>query len=379
MNKVILIVLLIFTNSLSHAQSFIVNNVTLFDGETITENTSVLIENGTITKIGTVITSEEIQIDGTGKFLMPALTNSHVHAFMAGNLTQAASAGVLNLLDMHGMEQSQKAMQQKFADSTNYARYYYAGAAATAPNGHGTQFGFPSPTLTTTDEAQAFVDTRLASGAAYIKIIVEPWKPTLTEEVVSALIDATHQRDKKAVVHISKVEDAVKVLQDDADGLVHIWWDTEIGEEDLKSLASEKKFFVIPTLLTSITMLQFIRNSAPEGSFLSNEAISNEVKRLYDAGIPILAGTDPPNANINYGSDLYKELKLLHEAGMSAIDVLKTATSNPAIQFNLEGTGFIKEGFNADMILLDKNPTEEFENMNSIVTIWKDGKIVKHN
>ncbi len=353
-----------------------VKNVTLFDGEKVLDNRSVLVEDGKITKINAVINFEGETIDGTGKFLMPAMTNSHVHAFMAPNLIEAAQAGVLNVLDMHGMEEYQPIMQKNAAKAPNFARFYFAGAAATAPDGHGTQFGFPSPTLSTVEEASNFIDARLNAGASYIKIIVEPWKNTLSHEVVKALIDVAHAKDKIAVVHISKLDDAIKVLENDADGLVHIWWDKEIDAEQLKSLSEKEQFFVIPTLLTSHLVLDQLRKLDTGQTFISNEKVSMEVKRLYDAGVPILAGTDPPNANINYGTDLYKELDLLSKAGIPNLDVLKSATSNPATFFDLKKTGYIKEGYFADLILLNGDPIKDIQNISAIEKIWKEGNVV---
>jgi len=364
---------------LVQAQNFVIDNVTLFNGDEVQEQMSVRVENGMIAEIGSQINSTSDRIDGTNKFLMPAMTNSHVHAFMASNLKQAASAGVLNLLDMHGMEQYQRTMQETFRDSTNYANFYFAGSAATAPGGHGTQFGFPAPTLTTSTEASAFVKARVNSGASYLKIIVEPWKNTLSHDVVRSLIDAAHENKIPAVVHISNVNDAYQVLNNKADGLVHIWWDEKLSNTRMTKLTKTTKFFIIPTLLTTQTLLTSIRSSEPDRAMLTNEEISAEVLRMYNAGIPILAGTDPPNANINYGTDLYKELQLLSEAGIPNLEVLKSATSLPAIYFNLKNSGFIKKGFKADMILFNASPIENIQHISNIETIWKKGKEVNRN
>jgi len=379
-NQIMKTTLLLFfccSISLLSAQNFMIKDVTIFDGERVINNTSVLVENGQITKVNANIDATVAVIDGSGKFLIPALSNSHVHAFMQFNLTEAAKAGVLNLMDMHGMETFQAAMAKISRDSTNMARYYYAGYAATAPDGHGTQFGFPVPTLTDPSEAIKFVEDRVKAGASYIKIIEEPWKPTVSHEIVKSLVDAAHNAKTIAVVHISKVDDAIKVLSNKADALVHIWWDKKISEKALAELVENETFFVIPTILTSQLALENIRKSAPEGSFMNNEDISAEVKRLHDAGVPTLAGTDPPNANINYGTDLYKEMDLMSKAGIPNIDVLKGATSYPAKYFRLENTGFIKEGYTADMILLNADPIQDIQNINNIQTIWKNGKTVK--
>jgi imidazolonepropionase-like amidohydrolase len=375
MKKFLQVSILFFTGVLS-AQSFVITNVTLFDGDKVIENTSVLVKDGLIAEVSEKIKTDAAVINGEGKFLMPALTNGHVHAWDPKSLWDASRAGVVNLLDMHGMEMAQGVMKG-LKDSTNYARYFVAGAAATVPGGHGTQYGFPTPTLTKPEEAEGFVNDRLMAGASYLKIIVEPWKETLSHETVKALIDAAHSKAIVAVVHISKVEDAKKVLANGADGLVHLWWDTLISTEELQQWAKNKDCFIMPTMLTNKLILPEIRKTAPEGSIMSDEELLQQIKNAYDAGITILAGTDPPNAGINYGTDLYKELDLLSQAGIPAIEVLKSATSLPPKYFKLGMLGMVKEGYKADLILLNANPILDIQNISNITTVWKEGKEIK--
>ena len=375
MKKVLLIIVLIVFNFTYSQDSFIIENVKAFDGERIIELTSVKVEDGIITEIAKSIkASEEDEIiDGKGKTLMPALSNAHVHAWAPQSLMEAAKAGVLNVMDMHGVETYQSAMRQ-LKDSTNYARYYVAGYAATAPEGHGTQFGFPVPTLTEPEEAKKFIEDRVKANVDHIKIIVEPWKATLDSKTVAALIEEAHKVDKIAVVHVSRLEDAVDVISNDADGLVHIWWDKQLEDSQLKTLSEEKSFFVIPTLLTTLEVFKTFGKGAEK--FLSKDQLLSEVRKMYKAGIPILAGTDPPNANINYGTDLYKELELIAEAGLPTIEVLKAGTTNVTKAFGLENIGFIKKGYTADLILIDGDVTEDIKSLSSINKVWKAGKVV---
>ncbi len=377
MKFISLLVLVLFSVAIGTAQdSFIIENVKVFNGDAIIESTSVKVENGIIVEVSKRIkaSDETVIIDGKGKTLMPALSNAHVHAWSAEALKEAAKAGVLNVMDMHGVETYQSAMRQ-LKDSTNYARYYVAGYAATAPEGHGTQFGFPAPTLSKPEEAAKFIEDRVKANVDHIKIIVEPWKATLDSETVAELIKEAHKAEKIAVVHVSRLEDAVDVISNDADGLVHIWWDKELEPSKLKELSESKSFFVIPTLLTTIKFFESIGSGAEK--FLTKNQLLSEVKKMYDAGIPILAGTDPPNAGINYGSDLYKELELIRETGMPILEVLKSGTSNITKAFGLENTGFIKVGYIADLILVDGDPTKDIQDINNSKTIWKKGKQVK--
>ncbi|WP_299768097.1 amidohydrolase family protein [uncultured Dokdonia sp.] len=356
--------------------SFVIKEVTLFDGDTVIENTSVLVENGVVKKVGKHIKGDYEVIDGKGKFLMPALTNCHVHSFMVPQLYEAANAGVLNLLDMHGLESMQHYMTD-MRDQPGTARLYRAGYAATAPGGHGTQYGFEVPTLEKPEDAKQWIADRVEAGVDHIKIIVEPWKTTISHEIAKALIEEAHANDKVAVVHISKEEDAYKVLSNGADGLVHIWTDIDMPQEHLDDLVKNKDFFVIPTILTNVLVQPLYFGKTEEETAAVEAKLLKEVKRLYDAGIPILAGTDPPNAEINMGTDLYKELIFFSKAGIPAIDVLKSATSLPATKFNIGKTGFIKEGYVADMLLLSKSPLDTIDHISSIETIWKAGTILK--
>ncbi|UZO80334.1 amidohydrolase family protein [Aquimarina sp. ERC-38] len=359
--------------TLTAQSSLRIENITLFDGDQVIKNTVIQVENGKIVEIGKSAKKVDTIIDGTGKFVIPGMINAHVHAWGLGSLQQAAKAGVLSVLDMHGHEPSQSGLV-KYKDSTGYARYFKAGFAATAPGGHGTQYGFPVPTLEKPEDAKAFITERIANGADYIKVIVEPWKTTLSHQTVKAIIEESHKSNRKVVVHVSKMDDGYQVLKNGADGLVHIWSDQQIPDKMLKELTDQKTFFVIPTLLTNILVQKAYFQKTEEETEKVKQFLLAEIKRLYDAGVTLLAGTDPPNANINYGTDLYKEIQLLTEAGIPALDALKSATSYTAQQFQLKDIGKLKAGYDADFIVLIKNPLEDITNLNSIEYIWKKGK-----
>jgi len=373
LSQVLLGIVLLLSSAVFGQSEFVIKDVKLFDGEQLIEKTSVHVKDGRIYKIGTNLATNVPQIAGQGKMLLPAFTNAHVHVFSMLGLMQAAKAGVMNLFDMHGVEMAQSGLK-RYNDSTLFATLYSAGAAATAPEGHGTQFGFPSPTLTKPEEASAFVTERIQAGADYIKIIVEPWKATLDRPTITALIQASHKQGRKAVVHISTLDDATFVLGEHADGLVHLWWDQKLSEATLRTLAQEEEFFVIPTLLTSIRALKNIRAANPTASYLTDDELLVEVKKLYDAGIPILVGTDPPNVGINYGDDLYEEMALLVRAGIPMLEVLKSATSVPMVQFGIAQKGMIKVGYSADMILVDGDVTKDLNVLKKSKQLFKAGK-----
>jgi imidazolonepropionase-like amidohydrolase len=101
------------------------------------------------------------------------------------------------------------------------------------------------------------------------------------------------------------------------------------------------------------------------------------VKKIHDAEIPIMAGTDTPIALLTPGLSLHEELTVLvEEIGLSNLNALKTATYNPAKYFNMEvELGSIKEGMWADLVILNANPLENIQNTKSINTVIKEGVI----
>lgn len=375
MKLVQIICYLLFFQITTAQDAFVIKDVTLFDGDKVITKTSVLIDNGKIVKIAKRIKGSYEVIDGQGKFLMPALINAHVHCWGTAQLEEAAQAGILSLLDMHGMEPMQKFLVEAAKKPTT-ARFFRAGYAATAEGGHGTQYGFPVPVLAGPEDAPEWIENRVKAGVDYIKIIYEPWKNTHTVETVNALVKEAHKLGKKAVVHISNSENAYEVYQAGADGLVHLWRKGNMEQDQLSNMAS-RSFFITPTMLTNIEVSRTIAKKSEDEIALLEKVTLKEIKRVYDAGIPLLAGTDPPNGNINMGTDLYKELIYFSKAGIPNLDVLKTATSNPVKHYGLEGLGFVKEGYVADLLLLDKSPLDNMENLSTISSIWKAGVAIK--
>jgi imidazolonepropionase-like amidohydrolase len=89
-------------------------------------------------------------------------------------------------------------------------------------------------------------------------------------------------------------------------------------------------------------------------------------KKMFDAGVPLVAGTDMPTPWIIPGVSLHDELRLLREAGIPAMDVLRIATRTK-----------IEPGEPANLVLLAKNPLDDIANTRSIIHVIKRGAVVK--
>jgi imidazolonepropionase-like amidohydrolase len=97
---------------------------------------------------------------------------------------------------------------------------------------------------------------------------------------------------------------------------------------------------------------------------------------LYRAGVPIMAGTDAaPGVFIVPGFSLHDELAELVEAGLTPMDALAAATSNPSRFLGRPTIGHVGAGAVADLVLLRRNPLEDIHNTTSIGAVIADGHL----
>ena len=207
----------------------------VFDGTRVIPDATVVVRDGVISAVtsGAEIPAGSTVIDGRGKTLLPGLIDAHTHTYDAEQLRTAAVFGVTTELDMFttvSFAAGQRAEQAQ-GKATGRADLYSAGTLVTAPGGHGTEYGFPIPTISAPEQADAFVAARIAEGSDYIKIVYDdgseiglPWK-TIDEPTFKAVVKAAKARHKKAVVHVLAREFARRAIAAGADGLVHVFVD----------------------------------------------------------------------------------------------------------------------------------------------------------
>jgi imidazolonepropionase-like amidohydrolase len=84
------------------------------------------------------------------------------------------------------------------------------------------------------------------------------------------------------------------------------------------------------------------------------------VKRLHDAGVPIVAGTDGAVP----GYSLLRNLELFVAAGLTPMEAIQAATVVPARVMGQAGSsGTIAVGKRADLLVLDANPLDDIANI----------------
>jgi imidazolonepropionase-like amidohydrolase len=321
---------------------------------------------------------------------------------------QALGFGVTTQLDMFNSgDRLKKIKQMEAEDRPDLADVRTAGVGATVPGGHPTQMGGgPIPTLTKPEEAEAWVDARIAEGSDYIKIIhddASTWNfwtkgpiPMLDNATMRAVVEAAHKRGKLTVVHVLSELQARDAIEAGANGLAHIF-DGEPSSPDFGQFAASHHVFVIPTLstiygdcgksegpnlLADPFIGPFIHEAWRRGLEIPKtdpsknqfcRSTDDAIHQLVTAHVPILVGTDSPIPGTTYGAAVHSELKLLVADGLTPVQALAGATSIPARIFHLSDRGRIREGLRADLVLVQGDPTTNILATRQIVAVWKKG------
>jgi imidazolonepropionase-like amidohydrolase len=381
-------------------------NVRIFDGASAIPSGNVVVQDGKIAAVGpgaTIPDGAEV-IGGEGLTLVPGLIDSHTHSY-GDALKTAIVFGVTTELDMFTDFHMAAAIRKQQAEgkTPSMADLVSAGTLVTAPHGHGTEYGMPIPTISSPDEAQAFVDARIAEGSDYIKIIYDDGKtygltiPTISKATMAAVVAAAHKRGKLAVAHIGSLQGARDAIEAGVDGLAHLFVDRSPDPDFGKFVAAHHAFvigtmtvlqavcripggesvaadpalssYILPANAANLRKMFPARAGAQETYSVAEEAI----RQLKAAGVPILAGTDAPNPGTSHGASLHLEMELLVRAGLTPAEALASATSVPAHAFRLADRGRIAPGLRADLLLVKGDPTSDIKATRNIVGVWKQG------
>ncbi|KAF7194091.1 hypothetical protein HII31_04612 [Pseudocercospora fuligena] len=167
-----------------------------------------------------------------------------------------------------------------------------------------------------------------------------------------------------------------------ANGVLGVEHGNLIDEPTAKLLA-EKGGFLTPTLITYETMA-----SREFGNFLPPSIAAKNAKVL-EAGLASIQLADRCGVTMCFGTDLLGplqvaqsgEFKLRKQAGLSPLKILQSATVNAARMLRQEDKlGRVKEGFAADLLILNANPLEDIEILarpeKHLLAVIKDGKVL---
>ncbi len=351
------------------------------------------------------------KIDLTGKTIVPGLINSHGHVGEAQGLrsgpefyTEENLQRQLGLYARYGITTvyslgGDRELGFQLRDSQDTATLHRARLYAAGPVIVGK----------TPEEARKMVDEVAAMKPNLIKIRVDDTLGTtqkMPPAVARAVIEQAHRHKLPLAAHIFYLDDAKYLLESGADFIAHSIRDKEVDAETI-ALLKKRNVCVCPTLTREVST--FIYESRPaffddpfflksadqqilgqlvdpqrqeamrksplaQGYKKALEMASRNLKKLSDAGVPIAFGTDtgPPARFQGYFEHM--EMDLMAKAGLTPLQILKSATTGAAQCMSAPGKlSTLEKGAWADLLVLDKDPSADVRNFHAIHSVWIAG------
>lgn len=352
---------------------------------------------------------EESVVDYGEATLLPGLFDMHVHFgyyysqpdqdnfddymvayYGAEQAKQAIRLGITTVRDVSSPHDLCKRIRQ--AGEKGYLtvpRIFHTDTGICMTGGHGHDDGIPE-----VDSPWAIrkkIREQIRDGADWIKLLTSNRAaiPEYTQEELDAAVDETHRVGKKCVVHAG-IEPSLQMCIDA--GFDTIEHGTFLTLEQAEQMA-KKGIAWTPTITAYTVLYEFTKAKMAAGVDPSDRigakairdmaffepaylAYKNNFKTLYDTGVTVLAGSDmvlyeAPPLPIN------RELALMVEYGITPLQAIQTATGNPAKVLDIESvTGQLKEGLEADMIVVVGNAAEDISALNALKVVFMSGKEV---
>src|SRR5213080_4277689 len=233
------------------------------------------------------------------------------------------------------------------------------------------------------DEIRKAVRFEVKNGADVIKAAVSGGVLSLTDEVdtpqltpaeMAALVDESHRLRKKVAVHCHGDQAAREAIEAGVDSIEH----GSFMKPETLTMMKKKGAFLTPTLMASEWIMGKLDNYPPvlqAKAKAATAARSEMFRNAVKMGIKISFGTDA--AVFPHGQNA-KEFKLMVDLGMTAIDALKSATSNDAELLGIgQKVGTLEKGKLADIIAMPGDPTSDITATERVSFVMKEGKIIR--
>ena len=402
------------------------------------ESGAFVVKNGRITAIGGNGTvkapARSTRVDLTGKSVMPALNNVHIHIGYEGYVSWSVENHTReNLLDhlereaFYGVGAAMTMGDQPLDFAVQFQKDQMAGkfppaarfflSAGMAPPGGGPDALLIQGTtplhavaeVSTPEEAVAAVRRIAARKITQIKFWVDNRdnnrgsRKKLSPEIYTAIIQEAHKHGITVHAHATNLQDQKGVVRAGVDVLVHTVAAEKVDDEFL-ALLTEKKPYWAPVMgLGDRSELcgganSFIEQVLPDSVVADvragktwlpsppcdapitpqfaqrQENLKYNFPKYLEAGARIVLSTDAGvSQKYSYGFAEHHEMGMYADLGMRPAQIIPIATSRPAELLWLKDTGSLARGKRADFIVLNANPLENIRNLREIDSVYLAG------
>ena len=412
--------------------------VTIFEGARLLTGDGVVIEDSAFIVANDRITGVgrhgalppppgAARVDLTGKTVMPALVDDHVHmgyragtSFSADNYTRD---NLLDMLDRYAFYGVAAVLEtgtgrgdlpyRVRAEARSGARYLTTGSGFGMPNaGPGGVMRDSAYGITTEEEARKDIRELAAHKADLVKIWVDDRNGTvakLTPNLYRALIDEAHKNNMRVMAHVFALDDVKDLVRSGIDGFAHMVRDKDVDDELIALLKARPNVFFVETLWGERRALYTAKPAWVDDPALRQAFSAEDIKqlaeqlspnpnadpkavqraremgatnlrntaKLYAAGVRLGLGTDTGGVTGGqfFGLGSHVELELLvTRAGLTPMQAVTLGTHTAAGILGLDDLGMVGPGKSADFIVLDANPLDDIANTRRINKVYLRGK-----
>ncbi|HSP67217.1 MAG TPA: amidohydrolase family protein [Bryobacteraceae bacterium] len=399
------------------------------------ENGAFVVQNGRITAVGRKSSVPPppgaVRVDLTGKTVMPAMNNIHMHvgyegytSWSAGNhtpenvqnhLEREAFYGVGAAMTMgdqpvdFALKFQQDQQAGKFPPA---ARFFFT--AGLAPPGGGPDSLLITGTtplhaiyeVSSGEEARAAIRKIAALKIPQVKFWVDNRDNTrggmkkMPPEVYTPLIEEAHKHGMLVHAHATNLQDQKGVVRAGVDVLVHTIANEKIDEELVELLRQKKPYWAPVMGLGDVAELcegdnQFVEQVLPDSVIADvkagktwlpsnpcsappntqrDENLKYNFGRMIAAGARLVLSTDAGvSAKYSFGFAEHHEIGMYVKFGLSPAQAIVVSTSRPTEVLRISDTGTLARGKRADFIVLDANPLENIRNTRTIDSVYLNG------
>lgn len=383
---------------------------------------NVLIEDKIIKEISSskISAKNDVDIiDGEDNYLLPGFIDCHAHIFAKGfhkeenmanplgihfynavpHALQTINAGVTTIRDCGSADLSFKLAQERKLFTAPKVFLSITPLVMTGghfdllmPSGWDMEIiypGFPKGRCDGVEEVLKKTREVKRAGADFIKVMcsggvlttnTSPEFAQFNKKELKTIVNEAKANNMKVSAHCHSLKGMNNCISAGFSSIEH---GTFIDKKTASKMA-EKDVSLVPTLLVH----QFLyKNGFPKWDNFAKEKTAKlkeivkvhkeNISAAYEEGVNILMGTD--SGVIPHGHNL-EELTHLTDIGMSPDEAIASGTVKAAEFLGYDNLGLVKEGYVADLILVNSNPVDDVSSLSdndNILNVIQDGNIVK--